>query len=50
MADEISNLIFLIIQKDIAKFVVCCSRDLRFKGNSKVMSSAAKSRLLQNIC
>ena len=29
---EISYLIFLKIWEDVAKFVVCCSRDWRFKG------------------
>ena len=29
---EISYLIFLTIRKDVAKFVVCCSRDWHFKG------------------
>ena len=29
---EISYLIFSKIRKDVAKFVVCCSRDWRFKG------------------
>ena len=28
---EISYLIFSKIRKDVAKFVVCCSRDWRFK-------------------
>ena len=29
---EISYLIFLKIRKYVAKFVVCCSRNMRFKG------------------
>ena len=28
---EISYLIFLKIKKDVAKFVVCCSRDWHFR-------------------
>ena len=31
-SQEISYLIFSKIKKDVAKFVVCCSRDWRFKG------------------
>ena len=32
ISHEISYLIFSKIRKDAAKFVVCCSRDWRFKG------------------
>ena len=36
---EISCLIFFSkIRKDVAKFVVCCSRDWRFKGQSVTLT------------
>ena len=31
-----SCLIFSKIRKDVAKFVVCCSREWRFKGEKKM--------------
>ena len=52
---EISYLIFSKIRKDVAKFVVCCSRDCRFKGLRSVdelqfetKSKGAKSKLKLN--
>ena len=33
---EISYLIFSKIRKDVEKFVVCCSRDWRFKGHAPI--------------
>ena len=50
---EMSCLIFSKIRKDVANFVVCCSRDWRFKGyNSKAENqqiiNAFKYRLACN--
>ena len=33
------TLFFAKIRKDVAKFVVCCSRDWRFKGYNKISRS-----------
>ena len=33
---EISYLISIQIKKDVTKFVICCSRDWRFKGLCKI--------------
>ena len=38
-SDEKSYLIFSKIGKDVAKFVVCCSHDWRFKGVSACVIS-----------
>ena len=38
------TLFFSKIGEDVAKFVVCCSRDWRFKGKSKAIGSIFLSR------
>ena len=53
----ISSLIFSKIKKDVAKFVVCCSRDWRFKGYHYLDCTALcekrkerKMRVLSKFC
>ena len=46
---EISYLILSKIRKDVAKFVVCCSREWRFKGSSLLFTRTTSTILHDEI-
>ena len=42
------TLFFLKIRKDVAKFVVCCSRDRRFKGCDTIYDKFTEISINEN--